>query len=84
MLYMRSIPGEGGTARKVPVKDSSVPRLFGGSLIDYVQVRVLIGIVLSWMLFCACYNSVQSICRGHLQQYLYCFHFTHAKWLYVA
>ena len=55
MIYMRSVPGEGGTARKVPVKDSSVPRLFGGSLIDYMQVRVLIGMVLSLMLFCACY-----------------------------
>lgn len=37
-VYPGDVPGEGGTARKVPVKDSSVPRLFGGSLIDYMQI----------------------------------------------
>ena len=47
MFCMCSIPGEGGTARKVPMKDTSIPKLFGGSLIDYVEVRLLVGIVLN-------------------------------------
>lgn len=29
------------------MKDSTIPRLFGGSLIDYVEVRLLLGVVLN-------------------------------------
>ena len=51
LLYVCSIPGEGGMARKVPTKDSSIPKLFGGSLTDYVQVRHFVGTVLNLMCY---------------------------------
>ena len=55
VLYMCSIPGEGGMARKVPTKDSSIPKLFGGSLIEYVEVRHYVRIVINFPLVCIHY-----------------------------
>ena len=39
IYYVCSIPGEGGMARKVPSKERSLPKLFKGNLVEYVQVN---------------------------------------------